>query len=270
MSSVNSKDSLNKMVTSTLLESSVKTCEIRSEKVLSLRRSLRTNDKLKEEQKIEHDSSNKRKFLRMNYKSEEPNKLNDLKELDKKQSYKLKDLKRNEDVAMVKGRKIKNCNVTEPSFSSGNNQQFKNNKNNKTDLIISDVSSKIVTPQILCSKTSNQSSITTEMVDRRPNLPSNNKDQESNISLEKACIKLDHHVDLILPHIVLERLNSDQFEKQSASLIEYKSKHLTPNKIESLHKVEEKTKGRIISDLLVTQQFLDVQVEGKHSNSKNS
>lgn len=270
ISSVNSKDIFNEVVPSTLSDSPVRTCENRPEKMFSLRRLLRTNDKPKEEQNIEHDSSNKRKCLRINYKPIDSNKLNDFKLLNKKQSNQSKEFKKNKKIAMVKGRKLKNCYESEPNFNSSNSKQFENNKNNITDLTISDTLFRLVTPQILRGKTPNQSSIATEMVDRKSIPPSNNKDQESNISLEKACIKLDHCVDLILPHIVLERLKADQFEKQSASLIDYKPKYLTPNKIESFHIFKEKTKGRISSNLLVTQQSLNVQGEDMRSNSKTS
>lgn len=268
MSCVDSKDGFSETVSSTQIESWIKSSGNGSEEVPNPRRSLRTNDK-SEEKELEDESSNKRKLLRVNNKTDESNKLNDVKLLNKKQSNQSKDFEKNEEHTKVGGRKRKSRNVSESSFSSDNSKQLRNHKNNLTDLTVSDTSSRSVTPEILRGKTSNRSD-TNETTGRKSNLRSGDRDQKSKLAIEKACIKLDHHVDLILPQIKIERLKTDKCEKQFSTLIESKSKQLLTNKIESLNKVKGKTRGRVTSDLLVAQQSPDVQALGRRSCSYKS
>lgn len=267
LSYVDSKDGFSETVSSTQSDSWVKSSGNLSEEVSNPRRSLRTNDK-SEEKELE-DSSNKRKLLRVNNKSDDSNKLNDVKLVNKKQSNQYKDMEKNEEFTKVGGRKRKSRNVSESSFSSDNSKQLRNHKNNLTDLTISDTSSRSVTPEILRGKTSNRSD-TNETTGRKSNLRSGDRDQKSKLAIEKACIKLDHHVDLILPHIKIERLKTDKCEKQFSTVIESKSKQLLTNKIEFINKVKGKTRGRVTSDLLVAQQSPDIQALGRRSCSYKS
>ncbi|XP_016662292.1 uncharacterized protein LOC100160059 [Acyrthosiphon pisum] len=250
MSSVDSKEGLNETIPSTLLESSpAKTNEVGFDDGPCTRRSLRTNDKLE------------------NSKSDEKNKLKDLKQINKKTSNQSKDVDKIEKISKFRGRKRKSRNVSESSFSSDNSKQRRNYKNNLTDLTISDSSSRSVTPEILRSKTSNRS-VTPESISRKSNLRSSDKDQKSKLALEKACLKFGHHVDLVLPEIKIERLKP---EKQFASLMDAKSKNLTHNKNEANNKVKTKIRNRVTSDLLVVQQSPEIQSLGRRScSNKNS
>lgn len=250
MSSVDSKEGLNETIPSTLLESSTaKTNEVGFDDGPCTRRSLRTNDKLE------------------NSKSDEKNKLKDLKQINKKTSNQSKDVDKMEKVSKFRGRKRKSRNVSESSFSSDNSKQRRNYKNNLTDLTISDSSSRSVTPEILRSKTSNRS-VTPETISRKSNLRSSDKDQKSKLALEKAYLKFGHHVDLVLPEIKIERLKT---EKQFLSLMDAKSKNLTHSKNEANNKVKTKIRNRVTSDLLVVQQSPEIQSLGRRScSNKNS
>ncbi|CAI6357503.1 unnamed protein product [Macrosiphum euphorbiae] len=251
MSSVDSKEGLNETIPSTILESSpAKTNEVGFDDGPCTRRSLRTNDKLE------------------NSKSDEKNKLKDLKQINKKTSNQSKDVDKMEKVSKFRGRKRKSRNVSESSFSSDNSKQRRNYKNNLTDLTISDSSSRSVTPEILRGKTSNRS-VTPDTISRKSNLRSSDKDQKSKLALEKACLKFGHHVDLVrLPEIKIERLKT---EKQFLSLMDAKSKNLTHSKNEANNKVKTKIRNRVTSDLLVVQQSPEIQSLGRRScSNKNS
>jgi hypothetical protein len=249
MSSVDSKEGLNETIPSTLDSSSVKTSEERSDDGPCTRRSLRTNDKLE------------------NSKSDEKNKLKDLKQLNKTISNQSKDIEKIETISNFRGRKRKNRNVSESSFSSDNSKPCKNYKHNFTDLTISDSSSRSVTPEMLRGRTSNRS-VTPETISRKSNLRSSDEDQKSKLALEKACLKFGHNVDLILPEVKIERLKN---EKQFSSSIETKSKNLIQNKNEANNKLKGKTRNRVTSDLLVVQQSPEIQSLGRRScSNKNS
>uniref|UniRef100_A0A2S2NFS2 MRG-binding protein n=1 Tax=Schizaphis graminum TaxID=13262 RepID=A0A2S2NFS2_SCHGA len=249
MSSVDSKEGLNETIPSTLDSSSAKTSEERSDDGPCTRRSLRTNDKLE------------------NSKSDEKNKLKDLKQLNKKISNQSKDTEKIEKISNFRGRKRKSRNVSESSFSSDNSKQRRNCKNNLTDLTISDSSSRSVTPEMLRGRTSNRS-VTPETINRKSNLRSNDEDQKSKLALEKACLKFGHNVDLILPEVKVERL---KHEKQFSSSIETKSKNLIQNKNEANNKLKGKIRNRVTSDLLVVQQSPEIQSLGRRScSNKNS
>lgn len=250
MSSVDSKEGLNETVPSTLLEiSPVKTNEVGSDDGPCTRRSLRTNDKLE------------------NSKSDEKSKLKDLKQLNKKLSNQSKDMEKVEKISNFRCRKRKTRNVSESSFSSDNSKQRRSYKNNLTDLTVSDSSSRSVTPENLRGKTSNRS-VTPETISRKSNLRSSDKDQKSKLTLEKACLKFGHNVDLVLPEIKIERLKS---EKQFTSLMEAKSKNLMQNKNETNNKGKARIRNRVTSDLLVVQQSPEIQSLGRRScSNKNS
>ncbi|KAL4105232.1 hypothetical protein QTP88_020493 [Uroleucon formosanum] len=250
MSSVDSKEGLNETIPSTLLESSpAKTNDVGFDDGPCTRRSLRTNEKLE------------------NSKSDEKNKLKDLKQTNKKTSNQSKDVDKIEKTSNYRGRKRKSRNVSESSLSSDNSKQRRNYKNNLTDLTVSESSSRSVTPEILRGKTSNRS-VTPETISRKSNLRSSDKDQKSKLALEKACLKFGHHVDLVLPEIKIERLKP---EKQYASLMDSKSKNLTHSKNEANNKVKAKIRNRVTSDLLVVQQSPEIQSLGRRScSNKNS
>ncbi|KAL4105231.1 hypothetical protein QTP88_020493 [Uroleucon formosanum] len=245
-----SKEGLNETIPSTLLESSpAKTNDVGFDDGPCTRRSLRTNEKLE------------------NSKSDEKNKLKDLKQTNKKTSNQSKDVDKIEKTSNYRGRKRKSRNVSESSLSSDNSKQRRNYKNNLTDLTVSESSSRSVTPEILRGKTSNRS-VTPETISRKSNLRSSDKDQKSKLALEKACLKFGHHVDLVLPEIKIERLKP---EKQYASLMDSKSKNLTHSKNEANNKVKAKIRNRVTSDLLVVQQSPEIQSLGRRScSNKNS
>lgn len=265
MSSVDSKDGLNEINSSVLSGStSVKTSEIGSEgPPTKIRRSLRTYDKL-EDKNLGNDSLKKKKRLRVNNRSDVLSKSKDCKLLNKKPSHQFKELEKNDKVSNVKIQKSKSRNVSESSISSDNSKQ-PNYKNNLADLTVSESSSRSVTPELLRGKTSNRS-VTPESISRKSNLRSGDKDLKSKLAIEKACIKVGHHVDLILPEIKIERFKP---EKQLGTLMESKSKHLIQNKNEANNKVKGKPRGRVTSDFLVVRQSPDVPL-GKRSCSNKS
>jgi len=246
MSSVDSKEGLNETTPSTLLESSsIKTSEERSDDGPCTRRSLRTNDKLE------------------NNKSDEKNKLKDLKQINKKIPNQSKDIEKIDKISNLRGQKRKSRNVSESSYSSDNSKQRRNYKNNVADLAISDSSSRSVTPEILRGKTSNRS-VTPEIISRKSNLRSSDEDQKSKLTLEKACLKHGQNVDQVLPEVKVERL---QHEKQNAPSVETKSKSSVQSKNEANNKVKGKVRNRVTSDLLVVQQSPDLLSLGRRSCS---
>ncbi|XP_027849104.2 uncharacterized protein LOC114128726 [Aphis gossypii] len=250
MSSVDSKEGLNETTPSTLLESSsVKTSEERSDDGPCTRRSLRTNDKLE------------------NNKSDEKNKVKDLKQINKKIPNQSKDIEKIDKISNLRGQKRKSRNVSESSYSSDNSKQRRSYRNNVADLAISDSSSRSVTPEILRGKTSNRS-VTPEITSRKSNLRSSDEDQKSKLTLEKACLKHGQNVDLVLPEVKVERL---QHEKQNAPSVETKSKSSVQSKNEANNKAKGKTRNRVTSDLLVAQQSPDLLSLGRRScSNKNS
>lgn len=260
MSSVDSKDGLHETVPSVLLDNClVKTSNIGSEEVL--RRSLRTNEK-PEDKELENESTNKKKLLRGNNKSDELNKS--MKVLDKKIPTQSKDLDKNEvTLSNIGGRKRKIRNISESSLSSDNSKQTRSHKNNVTDINISDSSSRSVTPEIMRNKASNRS-ITPETIGRKSNLRSSDK-----FVIEKACLKYGHNVDLILPEIKIERLKPEKNEKKNTSL-DIKSKHPIQNKSEAHNKHKGKIRGsRVTSDLLVALQAPEQPTSRRLSNNKS-
>jgi hypothetical protein len=246
--------------------SSVEISEVGSdEPPARTRRSLRAYDKLYDKD-LEDDSSNKKKMLRVNNKSCELNKTKDYKLCNKKSSNRSKELEKNDKVSNISIRKRKSRNVSESSISSDNSKPHTSYKNNLMDLTISDSSSRSITPELLRGKTSNRS-ITPESISRKSNLRSGDKDLKSKLALEKACIKFDHHVEIILPEIKIERLKS---EKQIAAFMESKSKQPVQNKSEANNKVKGKTRGRVTSDFLVVQQSPDVPLGRRSCSNKSS
>ncbi|KAF0754768.1 MRG-binding protein [Aphis craccivora] len=250
MSSVDSKEGLNETTPSILLEnSSVKTSEERSDEGPCTRRSLRTNDKLE------------------NNKSDEKNKVKDLKQINKKIPNQSKDVEKIDKISNLRGQKRKSRNVSESSYSSDNSKRRRNYKINVADLAISDSSSRSVTPEILRGKTSNRS-VTPEIINRKSKLRSSDEDQKSKLTLEKACLKHGQNVDLVLPEVKVERL---QHEKQNAPSVETKSKSLVQSKNEANNKVKGKIRNRVTSDLLVVQQSPELLSLGRRScSNKNS
>jgi len=248
MSSVDSKEGLNETTPSTLLESSsVKTSEERSDDGPCTRRSLRTNDKLE------------------NNKSDEKNKVKDLKQINKKIPNQSKDIEKIDKISNLRGQKRKSRNVSESSYSSDNSKQRRSYRNNVADLAISDSSSRSVTPEILRGKTSNRS-VTPEITSR--SLRSSDEDQKSKLTLEKACLKHGQNVDQVLPEVKVERL---QHEKQNAPSVETKSKSSVQSKNEANNKAKGKIRNRVTSDLLVAQQSPDLLSLGRRScSNKNS
>lgn len=268
MSSVDSKDSLNEIRSSLSSErSSAKINEIGSEELPArTRRSLRAYDK-HEDKDLEDDSSNKKKILRVNNKSDELNKSKDYKMLSKKSSNQFKEQEKNDRVSNINSRKRKSRNVSESSISSDNSKPLTSFKNNLADLTLSGSSSRSVTPELLKGFTAKRS-ITPESISRKSNLRSGDKDQKSKLALEKACVKLGHHVDIILPEIKIERLKTNG--KLIAAYMESKSKHLAQNKSDANNKVKGKTRGRVTSDFLVVQQSPDVPLGRRSCSNKSS
>ncbi|XP_060873268.1 uncharacterized protein LOC132947088 [Metopolophium dirhodum] len=120
MSFLDLKDGLNVTIPLTLLESSpAETNEVGSDNVPCTRRLLRTNDKLK------------------NSKLDEKNKLKYSEHLNKTTSNQSKDVEKIEKISNFIGRKRKIRHESESSFFSDNTKQWRNYKNNLTDLTIS-------------------------------------------------------------------------------------------------------------------------------------
>lgn len=256
---MDSKDGLIETVPSILSESlSVKTNDVGSEE--SPRRSLRTYEK-PEEKELENEYIYKKKLLRGNTKSDEQNKST--KVLNKKTLNQSKDLEKNEiTLSNIRGRKRKIRNISESSFSSDNSKQTRSQKNNFTDMNVSDRSSRSVTPEIQRNKSSNRS-ITPETIGRKSNLRSGDKSV-----IEKTCLKYGHTVDLILPEIKIERIKPEKNEKKNTSL-DFKSKHLIQNKNETQTKFKSKIRGRVTSDYLVTLQASELPTSRRSCNSKS-
>lgn len=265
MSSVDSKDGFNETVSLSLTESfTMKTSEVGSDEVSNSRRSLRTNDK-HDEKDVVDDLLSKKKLLRTSNASDESNKTKDLKQSNKKLTNQIKDSEKNDSTSNVRGRKRKSRNVSESSLSSDNSKYTRSNKNNVTDMTFSDSSSRSVTPEILRGKTSNRS-VTPEITSRKSNLRSGDKDQKNKSSIEKACMKYGHNVDLILPEIKIERFKLERSEKQITTST---PKQSTPSKNDTNSKIKNKTRGsRVTSDILVAQQSSDQLMSRRSCSNK--
>ncbi|VVC33955.1 Hypothetical protein CINCED_3A024561 [Cinara cedri] len=239
VSSVYSKNSFKGTGTS-----STKVSKIEHEEIPNIRRSLRTFDK-SEEKELQGPTKKTKKLTRKNNKTAIKKKASEKKK--KNIQNQNKGLGKKNAVSIVKR---KNRNISESSFSSDNSKQYRYLKNNRTDLNISDSSSRSVTPEITRRKTSNRS-VTPETNSRKTNLRSGDKGLKSKLKKRSSQFS----------NIQGERYKSEMLEKP---VMELKSKNLVQNK-NDLKQGKNKTRGRLTADLMVAQQSPAIKPLGRRS-----